>query len=184
MTPKRFFFILLGIVVIIVAASGYGYVYALHRLTAAKASLANVLGEQASDQEELDALSRMKVQYAKEVVPELPLMDAALPRTKNQTQLLAQLQAITNESGLSLGAVTFPSPAGLPNSTSQTTAVGQVLALPVSFSVSGSFAKLQTFLTSLENLNRFTNVTSLTVSRPDPSKPIQYSITLNAYIKP
>jgi hypothetical protein len=39
-------------------------------------------------------------------------------------------------------------------------------------------------MTGVETLNRFTNVTTLIVTRPDPAKPITYAITLNAYIKP
>ena len=183
MTPKQFFYGILGTIVVAVALSGYGYFYALKRLETAKTTLATSLGEQSAEQDQIDSLTRLKVQYTKEVVPELPLMDAALPRTKDQTALLVQLNSIAASCGLSLGGVSFSSPAGLPTTTSQTTSLGSVLALPASFDVSGTFTQLQTFLTDLENLNRFTNVTSLNVSRPDKTKPINYSITLNAYVK-
>ncbi|MBW4060986.1 type 4a pilus biogenesis protein PilO [Candidatus Saccharibacteria bacterium] len=184
MTPKQFFFGILGVTAVTLAASGYGYVYALHRLGTAKLTLATSLGQQVADQDQIDGLTRLKVQYAKEVVPELPLMDTALPHTKDQTALLVQLQSIAASCGLVLGSATFPSSGGLPSGTSQTTQLGAVLALPVSFDVAGSFQQLQSFLSKIETLNRFTSVTSLTVSRPDKTKAIDYSITLNAYVKP
>jgi Tfp pilus assembly protein PilO len=78
----------------------------------------------------------------------------------------------------------MPSPVGVPTSTSQTVKSGQVLALPISFQLAGTYEQLQTFLKKVERLNRFTNVTNLGISRPDKTKPIVYSISLNAYIKP
>jgi Tfp pilus assembly protein PilO len=184
MTPKQFFYGILGTIVITIGAGTYGYIYALHRLEAAKLSLATSLGTQIVDQNQIDALGKLKASYAKEVVPELPLMNIALPRTKDQTALLVQLETVASGSGLVLSGAAFPASGGLPSGTSQTTLLGTVLALPVSFDVTGSFQQLQTFLGRIENLNRFTSVTSLTVSRPDKTKPINYSITLNAYVKP
>jgi Tfp pilus assembly protein PilO len=78
----------------------------------------------------------------------------------------------------------MPSPVGLPTSVSQTVKAGNVLALPISFQLSGSYAQLQLFTSRVENLNRFTNITNLAISRPDKNKPIVYSVSLNAYIKP
>lgn len=184
MTPKYFFFGVVGTIAVTIGVSGYGYVYALSRLETAKTTLATSLGEQDADQAQIDALDQLTNHYKKDIVPELPLMDLALPRTKNQSELLAQIKALAGNRGLSLGSATFPAPGGLPTNTSQTTSQGSALALPVQFDVQGTFAQLQGFLTDLEKLSRFTNVTSLTVSRPDRTKPIDYSITLNAYVKP
>jgi Tfp pilus assembly protein PilO len=184
MKPKQFFFIVLAVIVGAIAAGGYGYVYALGRLTAAKTAYATALGQQTSEDAMIKSLSHMRLVYAKDVVPALPLMDAALPHTKNQTEFLAQLKVIASNRGLNLGSVAFSNSVGLPSNVSQTTASGTALALPVTFGVEGSFIQLQNFLSDLEHLNRFTNVTSLTVSRADKLKPIDYSITLNAYVKP
>jgi len=78
----------------------------------------------------------------------------------------------------------MPSPVGLPTSVSQTIKSGTVLAMPISFQLSGNYDQLQQFTAKVESLNRFTNVTNLAISRPDKTKPIVYSIALNAYIKP
>ena len=117
-------------------------------------------------------------------MPILPLLDEALPREKKQTEILAQLQNIASQVGLQITSVNMPSPLGLPTSVSQTIRSGSVLALPISFQLSGSYDQLQQFTSRVENLNRFTNITNLAISRPDKAKPIVYSLALNAYIKP
>lgn len=184
MKPKQFFFVLIGIIAALVAAGGAGYYYALTILQSTKQSLATQQEAQTAADNQLEALNRVLSQYQREVVPILPLMDEALPHTKNQTEILAQLQRIASDSGLSLGSVTFTSGNGLPSSTSQTVASGGVLALPVNFQVTGSYAQLQAFLTRVETLSRLTNVVNLAVTRGDKTKPLVYSMNINAYMKP
>jgi Tfp pilus assembly protein PilO len=133
---------------------------------------------------QVETLDRLKHQYDRDIVPILPLLDEALPRDKKQTEILTQLQTIASQVGLSITSVNMPSPLGLPTGTSQTIRSGNVLALPISFQLSGSYDQLQQFTSRIENLNRFTNITNLAISRPDKTKPIVYSIALNAYIKP
>jgi Tfp pilus assembly protein PilO len=184
MTPKRFFFTLLGGGILVLAAAGVGYYFALSFVQSTQNQLASQLAEQTAADAQLSYLGKLKNQYTRDIVPILPLIEQALPRTKNQTELLSQLQSISRESGLSITSVAFTSAPGLPTPISQTVATGTVLALPISFQISGSFGQLQTFLTKVETLNRFTNVTTLSVTRPDKAKPITYSMTVNAYIKP
>jgi Tfp pilus assembly protein PilO len=97
---------------------------------------------------------------------------------------LVQLQTIASGVGLQINSISMPSPTGLPTSVSQTVKAGNVLALPISFQLSGTYAQLQMFTSRVENLNRFTNITNLAIANTDKSKPITYSISLNAYIKP
>jgi len=184
MKPKQFFYVLIGIIAGLLAIGGVGYYFALTNVKATSDKLATQLAEQAAADEQSQYVSRIKTQYAHDIVPILPLIDDALPRSKNQTEILAQLQRIASESGLTIASISFASPIGLPTNTSQTVAVGGVLALPINFQVQGSFAQLQTFLTKVETLNRFTNVTTLSVSRADKTKPIVYAMTVNAYVKP
>jgi Tfp pilus assembly protein PilO len=184
MTPKRFFYLLLGSGLLVLVAAGVGYYYALTFIQGTQNQLATQLAEQSAADDQLTYLGKLKNQYAHDIVPILPLIEQALPHTKNQTELLSQLQQIAQESGLSITSVSFTSGQGLPTATSQTVQNGTVLALPISFQISGSFTQLQTFLTKVETLSRFTNVTTLSVTRPDKSKPIVYSMTVNAYIKP
>lgn len=184
MNPKRFFYVLLGILGVTLAAGGAGYSYALTRLNTQSTELSTKLAAAADISDQIDRLVKLKHQYDRDIVPILPLIDVALPRDKKQTEILAQLQNIASQVGLSISSVSMPSPLGVPSLTSQTVKTGAVLALPISFQLSGTYTQLQTFLQRIENLNRFTNVTNLAISRPDKNRPITYSISLNAYIKP
>ncbi len=184
MTPKQFFFVLLGGIVALVAAGGGGYYYALSSVKVTSDRLATQLAEQNAADEQLSYLAKLKNQYQRDIVPILPLIEEALPRTKHQSEILAQLQRVAGESGLAITSVAFASPTGLPTTTSQTIPSGGVLAFPINFQVQGSYGQLQSFLTKVETLSRFTNVTTLSVTRPDKSKPIIYSMTVNAYVKP
>ena len=184
MKPKQFFFIILGIIAGLIVVGSAAYYFALVRLNSLSASYSAQLANQEAVESEISLLARLQLQYSRDIKPILPLMDEALPRTKNQTEILVQLQRIASTNGLALTGVTFPSPSGLPSNISQTITTGAVLALPISFQLQGSYNQLQAFLTQIENLSRFTNVTTLSVSRPDKTKPIVYTMTLNAYVKP
>ncbi len=184
MKPKQFFYVLLGAITAFVVAGGAGYYYALTNLKATTDKLAVQLAEQASAEEQIQYLNRLKNQYNREIEPILPLIEDALPRAKNQTAILAQLQTIAGGSGLALSNVNFTSPVGLPTATSQTVAAGNVLALPITFQVQGSYGQLQSFLAKVEHLSRFTSVTTLTVTTTGKGKPITYAMTVNAYVKP
>ncbi len=184
MKPKEFFLVLMGTFGVILVLSGGGYYLALKQLKAQSADLAQNLAMQAAADDQIDSLDRLKHQYDREIVPILPLLDEALPRDKKQTEILAQLQNIATNVGLQISTISMPSPTGLPTSVSQTIKAGDVLALPISFQLSGSYSQLQAFTQRVENLNRFTNITNLAITHPDKTKPIVYSIALNAYIKP
>lgn len=184
MKPKQFFFVLLGICVALVAAGGGGYYLALQQLHTRSQNLATKMANQSAARTQLASLTHLQSQYKNEIVPILPLMDEALPLQKKQTEILAQLQTIAGQVGLTIASVSMPSPVGLPTSTSQTIKAGNVLALPISFQLSGTYQQLQTFTADVEQLNRFTNITNLAISHPDKTKPIVYSISLNAYIEP
>jgi len=184
MKPKQFFFVVLGMIVVLAAAGGAGYYFAFTKLKAKAATESQLLADQSAASDEIDRLTRLKHQYDRDIVPILPLIDEALPKDKKQTEILAQLQTIASDVGLRIDSISMPRPLGLPTSVSQTIKAGNVLALPISFQLSGSYAQLQTFTSRVENLNRFTNITNLAINHTDKTKPIVYSISLNAYIKP
>jgi len=184
MKPHQLTIILGLALTVLLGLAGTGYYYGVRYLTTGTATLRTDLTEDAQAQADLDAITKAKSHYTKQIAPVVPLINAALPQTKEQTTILAQIERLAVGNGLVLSGVTMPGPVGLPSATSQTAAVGTALALPINFQVSGTYGQLQAFLSQLETLNRSTNVTTLTVSRPDPTKPIIYSVTLNAYVKP
>jgi type IV pilus assembly protein PilO len=184
MKPKQFFFIGLGMIGAVVVIAGTGYYFALTRLHTQANNEAVELATQTQDESQISSLRRLQYQYTHEIEPILPLINEALPTDKKQTEILAQLQNIAAGVGLSISTISMPNPIGLPNSVSQTIKSGTVLALPISFQLSGTYNQLQAFTEQVENLNRFTDITNLAISRPDKTQPIVYSISLNAYIMP
>lgn len=183
MSPKKFFVVLLGVTLAILAAGGAGYYWARTQLTAESSALAAQLATQQADDQKISSLQHLQYQYNQEIVPILPLIDEALPRDKKQTEILAQLQNIAAQTGLQIGSISMPPPTGLPSSVSQTVKAGNVLALPISFQITGSYNQLQSFTEKVETLNRFTNITDLAVAKNNTG-PITYTMSVNAYIKP
>ena len=182
LTPQRFFYLMIGLIVVGIAAIGYGYWWADGQLKASTATLSQQLADRDQADVAIGQLITLQRQYNTEVAPILPSLNAILPHTKDQTQVLLQLQTIANQVGLSITNVTLPSSTGLPSATSQTIAASGALALPITFDLKGSYSQLQAFLSEVEDLNRFTNVTSLSINRG--ASQITYSMTINAYEKP
>ena len=178
MTPKKYYQIIVGITLSLVVVGGVGYWYAVNMLMAASQNLATQMGIESSADLLITNLQATKLLYDREISPILPQINNALPTGSNQTQILAQLQQVAKSSGAALSAVSFPP--GV--STAGGASGGGIVALPISFQVSGSFSQLQNFLAGVENLSRLTTVNSLTVSRSGQT--ITYAITINAYSKP
>lgn len=168
---------------LIVAAGGGGYYYAHKYLVAQSQDYSTKLAEQEAADERIASLNKLKNQYNRDVVPILPLIDETLPHNKQQSEVLAQIQRMAGSTGLQITSVSIPSPAGLPSELSQTTKAGAVLALPILFKVDGTYPQLQAFTAKLENLNRFTNITTLSITRGTGGV-ASYSFSLSAYIKP
>lgn len=184
MKPRQLTIILSICLVVVVGLAGTAYWFALGYISRSTSQLQTQLTQAAQAEANESSLAQSEVVYNRTIVPILPLITAALPTTKEPTAILAQLQNLATTNGLILSGITLPNSVGLPSATSQTVAAGSALALPISFQVTGSYAQLQSFLEQLENLNRTTTVTGLTVTRPSQDEALTYAITLNAYEKP
>ncbi|HEY2003787.1 MAG TPA: type 4a pilus biogenesis protein PilO [Candidatus Saccharimonadia bacterium] len=182
MKPKIFFFVMLGIFIAVLGLGGVGYYFGLKFVQSKSQDLAAQLAEQKVADDQISSLQKLDNKYNKDIVPILALIDEALPRDKKQTEILAQIERIAANNGMTLTAVTMPGPTGLPSGVSQTIQAGQVLALPINFHIDGTYTQLENFTSQLEDLNRFTNITTLVVQRKTPGA--EYTFTLNAYIKP
>jgi Tfp pilus assembly protein PilO len=180
MKPQKFFFILLSLLIVLIGAGGTGYYFAVKYLGTAQSKLEQQYVAQNDAEMQIEEITKLRAQYTRDVVPLQQKIDAALPHTKNQTEILAQLQRLATDAGLQISS--FPNSAN-PTATSQAVKSGLVLALPVSFQTTGSYAQLEIFLSKLESLNRYTSITNLAVSKID-SKKISFSINMNAYFKP
>lgn len=182
MNPKRFSFILMGLLVALTAGIGYGYWVGKGTLSSSTTHLSNALADRDQADQTISQLIELKRQYEQDVVPLMPKLDAFLPTSKQQTQVLLQLQNLADRHGVGIGVINMPNPTALPSGTSQAVASGGLYALPITLNVSGSYANLQDFLKDVEQLNRFVNVASLTVGQANGS--LTYNLQLNAYFKP
>ena len=180
MTPRKFFYILLGALALILVAGGYAYYYATTSLQEGTIKVSQRLGDQQLANERLAQLDDLKQQYQR-LQPLLPTINSALPAQKDQTRLALQLRNIASKSGMSLDGLTFPASTA-PGPVSQTVKVGDVLAIPVTFQLIGTYEQLQQFLQLQENLDRYTSVTSLTISSDRSG--LSFNISLTAYLKP
>ena len=183
MSPKRFFYILCGIVACLVLVGGGGYYFASKMLHERTSALSKKMAEDQAAEQKLSQLGDLQKQY-KRLGPILPAIEEALPANKEQSKIALQLRNIAAQSGMNFAGVTFPASTA-PGPTSQTVPVGAVLAIPVTFQLQGSYDQLQSFLKQQENLSRYTSVTSLAITA-DPKNPnkLSFDVSLNVYMKP
>ncbi|MBW3538234.1 type 4a pilus biogenesis protein PilO [Candidatus Parcubacteria bacterium] len=184
MKPKRFFYILLGALAVLLILGAVGYYLASVSLRQRTELLRTKLASAAVADERIEQLGALKQQY-QQLAPLLPKIEAAVPKTKQQSEIALQLQQLAARAGMPLPGITFSASTGLPSPTSQTTKAGKVLALPISFQLTGTYEQLQTFLTSLEQLNRYTTVTSLAIAKPNATaRNLSLTFNINVFVKP
>ncbi len=184
MTTQQFFYGAVGALVLTVIGVGVGDYYASGAIHSKTLGLKQQLATQVVLDEQINQLIALKKAYQK-LLPLVPQIDAALPRDKQQSEIALQLQRLATSAGMSLPSVTFAGTTTLPSATSQTVRSGNVLALPLSFQLAGTYDQLQTFLTSLENLNRYTGLSNLSIShKDDKSQTLSFDININVYVKP
>jgi Tfp pilus assembly protein PilO len=184
MQPKQFFFMLVAVIGALVVGIAAGYYYLSTNLKRQTVTLSERLADVEVADDAIAQLRLLEKQYQK-AEPLVPALEASLPRTKQQTEILIQLQQLAARSGLSLPGITFASTAGLPTPVSQSIKEGDVLMLPVNFQTTGSYEQLSSFLQGLERFNRYTKVAGLNVTRVENRpKTLTFSVNLNVYFKP
>ena len=180
MRPKRFFFILCGMLGAMVVLGGAGYYYASQELNEGTKQLSQRLADLELNNQKLADLEDLQRQY--ERLEEIkPIIFNALPTEKKQAMIALQLRSVAANSGMQLYSLTFPASAA-PGPTSQTVPAGDVLAIPVTFQLRGSYGQLQQFLMQQEKLDRYTSITSLAIN--GSGNVLTFDITLNAFVKP
>ncbi len=180
MSPKRFFYLLCVGLIIIVLAGGAAYYYASLLLANGTHTLSQDLASESLANQQLSQLEDLRQEYQR-LQPLLPAIYDALPNQKDQSTIALQLHNIAAASGMNLDSLSF-TPTAIPGPTSQTIAAGSALAIPISFELHGNYAQLQQFLQLQENLNRYTNITSLSISGGGNS--LSFAINLEAFMKP
>ncbi len=183
MKPKILFYILSVLLVIIVGCGAAGIYYLRTVVARETTALRETQAAIIVNNEHVDQLQQLKKQYLA-LLPKFASLELALPRAKKQSEIVLQLQKLASDVGMSIPNISFNSISGngLPSSTSQTVTAGDAVALPISFQTQGTYDQFQRFLTSLETLNRYTNVTSIGIARTKTGN--TYTIQLNVFIKP
>lgn len=182
MKSKRIFYVLCATLILFVVGGGATYYFASTTLSAGTQELSQRLADEQLANQKLDDLADLDKQYKRlEVV--MPRIYDALPDQKLQSKIGVQLRNISAQSGMSLDSLTFPASTA-PGPVSQTVKVGDVLAIPVTFQLTGTYEQLRQFLSLQESLDRYTNVTSLNISSGPNSKTLTFDVSLNVFMKP
>ncbi len=183
MRPKQLYFGLIGLGVLMIVGLGLGYYWAVGNLKTETAKLAKLTAADTVAQEHIDQLTDLSKKF-KDLQPVLSKLNIALPKQANQGQVILQVEQLARQAGMTLPSASFQALNGLPTATSQTVKAGPVLALPISFQLTGTYEQLQAFLKSVERLGRYSSVSSLAITQNSGGKSLAFSITLNVYLKP
>ena len=196
MTPKRYFYILVGIALMLTLAT-FGSALGAEKVLDHEADKLSMLKAESQSIEELqDSLIQNKSDLMR--YRELnEIAKSIVPQDKDQTQTVREIVKIAQASGIErLSSVTFPSSTlggvGVNNKITQVTPVpgmNGVFSLPITVTVNDdnavSFQQLTNFLAGLEQNRRTAQVTSLNL-HPNEKNPevLAFSIIINEYIKP
>lgn len=180
MKPQQFFFVLLSAGVIALGLGGFGYVAINTKLQHDSRALSKALSDQEVGAEQTLQLVRLEADYNR-LSPLIPKIEAALPKSKNQAAITLQLQQLAAANGFGAPSLTFKS-AGTPTPVSQTIKAGDNLVLPITMQLSGTYDQMQNFIKQVQILNRYTNITKLSINKAAGG--LTFNLTINAYLKP
>jgi len=183
MKAKQFNYVLIGLLSLAVVGGGAGYYYASQQLTGRIQQLQEQLADVQVVDNQISDLAALQRQYQK-VQPLLSKLDGALPRTKDESRLVAQVNNLANANGLSLPGFNFSASSGLPSATTQTAKVGSGTAVPATIQMTGSYGQMLGFLQGLEHMDRLVSVTNLAIAKTDKPNQLAFTMTINAYLAP
>ncbi len=184
-SSQALFYVLVGLLALILVGGGYAYVWAHELLVSQRQSIAKDRLEVIDEQKRTEQLVTLSRRY-NEAKAKLDDINRALPRDSQQTEILLSIQSAASEAGVSLPSIQFTGQAQLANpQLNQATLAQGFYVVPISLKLSGSYDQLQSFLDKLEHLSRYNSVTTLTLTKTLADKNrLEVAMTLNAYLKP
>lgn len=185
MKPKQFYLVLLVIFFLTILSGILGFTLINSSINTKLNNYHIELAKISLADETLDNLVKLHNQYDK-ITPLIPKLYAVLPNTKQQSEVIVQLQQIARNSGLTINGISFLSTSSMPSSISQTQKTSSgFLALPINLQLVGSYEQLHNFLQQIENLNRYISISTLTINRNEGKNTIlTINLTANAFLKP
>lgn len=180
MTAKTLNYAMGGLVAFTVILAGGVFYFFNQRLS----TTIEELGRREEDIEianlEVSNLERLQKDLTRleEIKPEI---DAALPRGKTQSQIVAQVLDIAAASGINFQTISFAATEGLPAENSQTqpsTILPSVSSVPITLETSSvSYSALKSFLRDVFAIRRNANVATLSLTR-DATSPGRVGVRL------
>ncbi|HEV2412425.1 MAG TPA: type 4a pilus biogenesis protein PilO [Candidatus Saccharimonadales bacterium] len=140
-------------------------------------SVSNLLKENVTSAQNLSAQYQL-INSSSSVANAQTILDA-LPPTYDNPDLLASIQTVVEQSGLSLVSLTSTDLNGQVSDMSATPAPVQI---PFSLQVSGTYQQVNTLVTNLENTIRPMDVEAIVLSGTDSS--MTATLTVNTYYQP
>lgn len=206
MSPKRMFFVMLGLLVLIAGLGVATLVVGNNMLQKKSQKLVSLKLENKVLEEQQVALKKAKADVAKNAELE-KIAKAVVPQDKDQGRAVREIVQIAQDAGIKLKSITFPSsnlgtavvvtpsggsttpsaPVSSPVSQAKPVeGISGVLGLEMSIAPDDtspvSYKQFLDFLTRLENNRRTAQVTQIKI---DPKgNNIMFALTINIFIKP
>lgn len=193
MTPKRFFFLMIGFIVL-AAGLGIGSIVFGQSLLQAKSS---ELKELKLENAKLEGQQQYLVQAKKEIekYQELgieEIVNSVVPKDKDHVRTVQELLQLARESSVGLSRISFPAStlgSGNPDLSQLTPAPGMkgIYQMEIGLGISGAvtYDQMIALLNKLENNRRTGQVTSIGLTPSAGNRRVlQLTLNINAYIKP
>lgn len=198
MTPKKFFYVLLGLLAIIIVVFGLGFKFGLAKIDEEKEDIATVKAQISAVDEKLAITIATQTK-----LEQLDFIDAianeVLPQEKFQPELVSQIYKLADQNDITIVSMTFSNQnitesggaVVIPKVTQATPlkdAPG-VYTLPVVLNANGSYDDLLNLLEDIETNRRKMQVQSIKITPVKDSDGrltgrFTLTITLDVYVKP
>lgn len=192
MKPKRFFFVMVGVMVLAIVAGAFGFTWGDKQLKKHSSTIADLTAERDAEQKKLEDLQRLSNTPIDRVEVQA-LVDAILPSDKQQQNLIANIiSTATAEAGIPasrISNISF-SGSGAPDDLSGATQFKEVSGVyfyPFTLSINNiSYDTLLRLFGELEKNKRIIQADQVQIS-PNKAVPGQLSsvtLSLKTFIKP
>ena len=168
MKAKRLYYLMLGAIVVTLIGGGAVFYFANGRLGKTIDTLAQQEENIQIATKEVANLQALQKQLEK-IEAVKPEIDAALPKTKTQSEAISQLIEIGRANGMEFRSIQFEATEGLPAANTQTKPsllVPAVSTIPVTLETNSiAYETLKSFLRDVLAIRRNANVNTLIITR-------------------